>query len=90
MRNRYNTTGDEVMSSRSRSPYIDREKIKQLKTYQLETEKVISKLKKIGKSASMQIDVEKQLMISIENDIQELKKESIRSEFNRYDYFPRY
>jgi len=87
MINRYYTIGNEIRLPGSRSPYIDREKIKQLKTYKVETERLIVKLNKMGKSASMQIYAEKRLIISIENDIQELKRKLLRSEFDRYDYF---
>jgi len=89
MINRNYNVKNEIRLPGSRSPYIDREKIKQLKTYKIETEKVIVKLNKMGKSASMQIYAEKRRMISIENDIQELRKKTIRAEFIRYDYFPR-
>ena len=89
MINRNYRIKNEIKLPESRSPYIDREKIKQLKLYKVETEKVILKLKKMGKSTSMQIYAERQRMISIEKDIQELRKKSIRTEFIRYDYFPR-
>lgn len=83
---RQNIAGDEIRFSNDRSPYIDRERIKLLRIYKKETEKIISKLKKEGCLESIHLNSEIQLLNSINAEIEARIENNIRTEFNKYDY----
>ena len=73
----------------SRSPWINSEKIKQLRVYVRETQKRIVRMEKEGNVYRKEIVLEKQLLLNVQLKLQDQKKNAIDSEFcNRY-YLPK-
>ena len=70
-----------------RTPWINSEKIKQLKVYARETQRKIMKMEKYGTVDKREIVLEKQLLLSIQLKLQDQKRNAIDSEFFNLDYF---
>jgi len=73
----------------NRAPWINSEKIKQLKVYTRETEKKIAKMEKDVSVNRREIILEKQLLLSIRENLRDQERNAIDSEFFNRDYFPR-
>lgn len=71
-----------------RAPLIHSERIRQLKSFARETEKLIARMEKNGNISKNQIIMEKQLLNNIRITLQDLRKKAIKSEFFCYDYSP--
>ena len=71
--------------NRGRAPWMNSEKIRQLKVYARETQRRIMKMEKRGNIR--EIILEKQLLLSIQLNLQDQKRNAIDSEFFNLDYF---
>lgn len=75
--------------NRNRAPWINSEKIRQLKVYARETEKRIVEMEKDISTNNREIDFEKQLLSNIKQNIRDQERNAIEAEFLNHDYFAR-
>lgn len=72
-----------------RAPLINSERIRQLKVYAKETQRIIVNMEKNGNASTQSIVLEKKLLLNIQLDLQDQNRAAINSEFCSRNYFPR-